>query len=380
MKVWMKPLGILLLLTASLPLAAQGLSSRGRVDRFGGQVQWRWDVDFHYFFVNGEFDASGSSVVPSGTIHAAVLVPTVSAQIRQSRNILHSLTVGGDFQHDMGSQTWKDFPREGVVYYDGVVRLPRGVFEGIAGIFPRERMACRWSEAFFTDKNRFLDRNFEGMLLKWTTPRLRTEVALDWMGARGYDRKERFQFLFCGDWKALPERRLTLGWNTDYYHYAGSEVAPGVVENYLAHFWLRTDFSAHTSMQQLSLQAGVLPAFQRDHRDYEHPFIPVGGEVEAVARRWNVTLSNTCYFGGDLQPFFGGVDTAGRPLADNLYFGSRFYTGFYDRINLSWEPRIASFVHLRLFARAYFAGAGFMGWQSIVSLRFDAGAPIRSRR
>lgn len=380
MKVWMRPLGILLLLTASLPLAGQGVSSGGRADRSVGLVQWRWDVDFHYYFDNGEFDASESGVVKSGTVHAAVLVPTVSAQVRSSRRVLHALTVGGDFQHDMGSQTWKDLPREGILFYDGVVRLPRGVFEGIAGVFPRERMSFRWSEAFFSDRNRFLDRNFEGMLLKWTAPRLRAEVALDWMGAKGYNRKERFQFLFYGDWRVLPERRLTLGWNTDYYHYAGSEVAPGVVENYLAHFWLCTDVSAYTSFQQLSLQAGVLPAFQRDHRDYEHPLIPVGGEVEAVARRWNVILSNTCYFGGDLQPFYGGVDAAGRPLADNLYFGSRFYTGFYDRVCVAWEPRIAPYVHLRVAARAHFTPAGFQGWQSVLSLRFDTGAPIRSRR
>ena len=124
--------GILLLCQLALPVAGQGMPG-GHSQR----VQARWNVDFLYYFDNGEFDAG--DLVRSGTIHAAVLTPTLSLQTG-SRRVSHTLTLGADLQHDMGSQTWCDLPREGLLYYDGRVRTPRGVFEGVAGIYPRSLM------------------------------------------------------------------------------------------------------------------------------------------------------------------------------------------------------------------------------------------------
>ena len=69
-------------------------------------------------------------------------------------------------------------------------------------------------------------------------------------------------------------------------------------------------------------------------------------------------------------------DRAGHPYADNLYFGHRFYTGFYDRIGLSWERRLGRAFHLRIGARAHFTSTGYMGWQQTATLRFDLGAPL----
>lgn len=336
-------------------------------------LEWRYDMDFRYYFDNREFAASEGTVVPSMTLHTAVLTPTLSAQLR-GRGMVQSLTVGADLAHDMGSRTWCDVCREGILYYDVRVRAGHGLFEGAAGIYPRRLLEGRWSEAFFSDQNLFQDRLFEGVLLKWKAPRFRAEVALDWMGQKGYDSKERFQVLLSGCWQWTPV--FSLGWNADYYHYAGSELAPGVAESYLAHFWARTDFAATTDWRELSLTAGVLPSFQRDHRDYEHPLFPVGGEVELKLCRRYLHLSNTTYFGGDLQPYYQTRDAAGRVFADNFYFGNRFYTGFYDRIELFWEPRIGQHARLRLGARAHFTADGFMGWQQVASLRFDLGAPL----
>ena len=338
-----------------------------------GRVQWSYDLDFRYYFDNREFAASEEAVVPSMTLHSAVLAPTLSAQLR-GRGIVQSLTLGADFAHDMGSQTWCDVCREGILYYDARVRTGKGLFEGVAGIYPRRLLESRWSEAFFSDQNLFQDRLFEGVLLKWRTPRFRVEAALDWTGQKGYDRKERFQVLLSGRWSAADW--LSVGWNADYYHYAGSELAPGVAERYLLHGWVRADFAPRLGWRELSLQAGVLSSFQRDHRDYEHPVFPVGGEVELKLCRRYIHLSNTSYFGGDLQPYYQSRDTAGRVFADNFYFGNRFYTGFYDRIELFWEPRLGQHTRLRLGARAHFTAVGFMGWRQVASLRFDLGAPL----
>ena len=363
---------LLLLLLLPVPLGAQELR-----DRHPERVQWRYDIGFRYYFDNREFAASQGTVVPSMTLHAAVLTPTVSAQLR-SRTVTHGLTLGADLQHDMGSRAWCDFCREGILYYDARVRTGHGFFEGVAGIYPRRLLGGRWSEAFFSDQNLFQDRLFEGVLLKWRTPRFHAEAALDWLGQKGYDSKERFQVLLSGRWLAADW--LSLGWNADYYHYAGSELAPGVAERYLAHFWAMADIAQGTGWQELSLKAGVLPSFQRDHRDYDHPVFPLGAEVQLSLRRWNLALQNTTYFGGDLQPYWQTRDAAGRVFAERFYFGSRFYSGFCDRIDLHWEPRLGRYARLRIGARAHFTADGFMGWQQVVSLRLDLGAPFGSRR
>lgn len=336
-------------------------------------VRWCYDVDFHYYFDNGEWDASKTELMTSGTIHAAVLTPTVSAQV-WGRGVVHSLTLGVDLQHDMGSRTWCDLPREGILYYDARVRTRTGVFEGVAGIYPRRLMQGWYSEAFFSDRNLFLDRNFEGVLLKWRGERFYTEAALDWLGKKGYDSKERFQILSAGTWALTPW--LALGWTADYYHYAGSQVAPGVVDHGLLEPWAKVDLAPGTDWQELSLRAGALLSYQWDRRRAEQPSTPCGGELNLLLRRWNVTLENNAYFGSDLLPLYDGVDLAGRPYADNLYFGHRLYTGFYDRLALSWDPRIGSGVSLHLGIRAHFSSAGFEGWQQVAGLRFDLGAPL----
>ena len=54
-----------------------------------------------------------------------------------------------------------------------------------------------------------------------------------------------------------------------------------------------------------------------------------------------------------------------------LYFCQPLYSGLYDRVELNWEPRIGSNLHLRIGARAHFCAEGFLGWQQVVSLKAD---------
>ncbi len=363
-----KYVGILLLLFWGWQAVGQTRSGAER-------VQWRYDLGFQYYFDNREFDASTGDILRSGTTHAAVLVPKVSAQIQPSRRVLHQLTLGADLQHDMGSQTWSGTFREGILYYDGRIRNRNRAFELVAGIWPRMLMREYYSEAFFSDQNRFDDRNFEGLLLKWQTPRFHTEAALDWMGQRGYDRKERFQVISAGHWQL--SHPLSLGWAADYYHYAGSELAPGVVDHGLLHPWFKLDLASGSKLQELSLRAGALLSYQWDRRRADKPSTPAGGELTLRLMAWNIALENNSYFGGDLLPLYAGVDLAGHPYAGSLYFGHRLYTGFYDRVEFCWEPRLGRYARARLGARAHFTADGFQGWQQTLSLRFDFGGRMK---
>lgn len=357
----------ILLCLSMLPASAQRQQWSGR-NRFA----WEYDADFYYVFDNREYSRSGDAWIPSGTLHTAVLAPTVGFSVLQSPRIHHRLTAGVELAHDMGSHTWSDIAREPLIFYDVHVQTRRGMFEGLAGIFPRRYMEGEYSEAFFTWMFRQSDRNLEGLLLKWRAERFYAEIGLDWMGKYGPQTRERFQVVSAGRWEATWW--LSLGWTGSFYHYACSEQAPNVVDNHLLQPWLKMDFARRTPWQELSVQAGALVGYQRERDREAQPRIPVGGELKLTARRWGVALQNTTYLGKDLTPYYHLLDPAGVQYGSELYSGSPFYNGFYDLAELAWTPQLTHYLSLRLAARASFGTKGFLGWQQIITFRFSLDA------
>ena len=357
----------LLLILATLPASAQG----GR-DRFA----WEYGADFLFHFDNREFAYSQDAITPSMTVAAVVLTPTVGFSVRQSRAVEHRLTAGVELAHDLGSQTWNDLPREVLIYYDAHIRARKGSFEGVAGIFPRRFLEGEYSEAFFSDSLRFADRNLEGVLLKWQSPRFNAELGCDWMGQAGYARKERFQVISYGSWQ--PHPLVYLGWTGSFYHYAGSVLAPGVVDNHLLEPWVKVGFLRPSTRQELTLKAGLLAGYQCDRVRSSEPVLPLGGEVTLKGRYKSLSLQNSVYFGNDLQPFYDRLDLGGNKYGHDLYFGQPFYTGFYDRVEFSWMPALTRYLDLRLAVRAHFSADGFLGWQQCLGLLFNFDA-LRQR-
>lgn len=355
---------LLLLGALSLPAAAQ------RPDR--NLFAWEYDADFQLIFDNREFAYSQDAVIPSGTLNVLVFAPTAGFSVQQSPRIHHRLTAGVELAHDFGSQTWRDLPREALLFYDAHVQARKGVFEGVAGIFPRRFLEGAYTEAFFSGYFRNTDRNLEGLLLKWRSARMYAELGCDWMGQYGYDRRERFQVISSGSWSATDW--LSLGWTGSFYHYACSELAPNVVDNHLLEPWLKADFSRRTSWEELSLRAGALVGYQRDRVRSSRADVPFGGDLMLTARRWGLTLQNETYLGKSLTPLIAETDPAGVPYGAGLYFCSPAYDGFYDRLEFAWTPRLNRYMTMKLSARAHFGREGFLGWQQQFYLRFSLDA------
>ncbi|MBQ9184874.1 MAG: hypothetical protein IJ151_03250 [Bacteroidales bacterium] len=339
----------------------------------GKDISVKYNLDFLFHFDNREFSSSGDDITPSYTEHAAVFKPMLGVMVKQSDNVQHYLMGGVDLQHDMGEQSWKHTAKEAVLYYEADVLSDKGLFQGFAGIFPRRQLEGSYSEAFFSDSLLFNDRLLEGVLLKWKAGDFYAELGCDWMGKLGHERRERFQLISAGSWKATPA--LTLGWSGLFYHYACSEVAPGVVDNHLLEPWIKADAACIAPwFSELSLQGGFMLGYQRNRKIQDKPDIPLGGEFTLTARRKNLVFKNTSYFGDNLQAMYHVRDESGAIYGNNLYPGLPFYTGFYDRAELSWEPELVKYITLRLAARAHFSKEGFLGWQQLVSLRFNLDA------
>ena len=371
-----KVLSLFLLLATALGAGAQRPQARSFFDlaELAGRDRfaWEYDADFRFIFDNREFAYSQDALIPSGTLNTLVLTPTVGFSVQQSPRIHHRIAAGLELAHDMGSQTWAGLATEPVAFYDAHVRTPHGLFEGLAGMFPRRFMEGEYTEAFISGMRRDTDRILEGMLLKWRAERFYTELGCDWMGQYGYDRRERFQINSFGRWEAASW--LALGWTGSFYHYACSELAPNVVDNHLLEAWAKLDVSRRTRWEELSLRVGALAGYQLDRGVTTHPTTPFGGDLILTARRWGLVLQNETYFGDNLLPLRGQLDPAGRPYGTELYFRSPCYNGFYDRLELAWKPNLTRYLSMRLAVRAHFNDRGFLGWQQQFSLRLSLDA------
>jgi len=341
------------------------------------RFEWEYDADFLYIFDNREFAASNGAYTPSMTIHSVVFTPTAGFSIQQNRRVHHRVAAGIELAHDMGLRSWRELPREVILYYDAHMRARKGSFEGVAGVFPRRFLEGTYSEAFFSDSTKFCDRNLEGMLLKWRSDRFYAEMGLDWMGKVTGPQRERFQIMSAGQWDATPW--LSLGWTGSFFHYAGSQVVRGVVDNHLLEPWVKADFSRRTRWQELSLQAGLMIGYQWDRLQKENHEYPAGCEIVLTARRYSFSLQNTCYFGDNLMPLYGRQDVSGVTFGHNLFLSHPFYRSpFYDLLECAWEPRISPYLNLRVAARIHFHDSGFVGWQQQLTLRLNLDA-LRNR-
>lgn len=330
---------------------------------------FEYGLDGEFRFDNREFAKSDDKIAPSMTIGAIVLTPSVGAGISSGDKAKHTLMAGVDLRRDFGSEQTTDVFREITLWYGADVNLKKGNFKGVAGVFPRRFLEGEYSEAFWSDSLKFQDPNMDGVLLKYRSSTFFAELGLDWMGMSGYDRKERFEIFSSLLWNVRDW--LSVGMTAMMYHYAGSDLAPGVVDNHKLNPYVRIDAASLTGMQELSLKAGPMLTYQWDRERDEKPVLPSGAEFVLTAKKWNVSIRNTAYAGRNLMYYYDGKDTGGFKYGNNLYRGLQFYRGFFDIAEVCWAPSITGWLHFTAGARFYFNADGYLGCRQVVSLVFD---------
>lgn len=341
-------------------------------------VKFEYDVDFWYYFDNREFTASTDLYMASATSHAVLATPYAGLSVQQGGNVNHRFMLGAEFCRYMGAgEKLADVPKEVLAFYDMHATGRRGRFEAVAGIFPRAFQEEDYSEAIYSGGLKFGDRNYEGCILKYGNERFYAELGLDWMGRYGYDVKERFQVFTAGHWDATPWLRL--GWAAVMYHFAGSVIAPGVVDNHLLNPYVKLNFAKQTGLQELSLKAGGLLTYQWDRMHSDAVQFPGGGEFVLALRNWNVGIKDVLYAGKGIQPYYFDTDSSGEMYGSRLYMGNPFYrSGPYNMTEISYSPKITDYLRLDLMVRLYCGvypehtgSFGLAGNQEICSLIFD---------
>ena len=321
--------------------------------------QFKYDAKFDYIFLNREFDRSHNVFEQSGTLHAARLTPLVGLDWNQGGLARHSLRLGVDIFKNMGEGLGAgDVFGEVLLYYQAEVpvRRYRGTFSAVAGIFPRRFSEGYYSDAFFSDELYYLDNNFEGMFFKYRTPHFYADLGLDWCGMKGLTRREAFRIMSAGSVDLFGTGLFGFGWSASMFHYAGSQMVRGVVDNTLVNPYLKVDFSSVTPVQKLSLMAGPLVGYQWDRVAEPEARLPWGLESVFTLQNWNVGLENIYYHGDDLYLLY---DRYG----ESVYYGEPFYNwpwegrSWFNKLSVYWQPRIAPCISLRVAVELFFGEA-----------------------
>ncbi len=359
------------------------------------KVRFEYDVDFEMNFDNREFYRSAFS--ESMTIFGARLTPSVGLSIPQlSHGMNHKLRFGIDIMKNFGASpvqagisgtppeetsrrlnNWNLF-QELTLYYKLEKRFEKTGLELYAGIFPRRTMAGTYSDAFFSDSLKFYDNNLEGLLIKILRPKSYYEVGCDWMGMKGFARKEKFMIYSAGE--SDITRFMKIGYAGYMLHFAGSHKAGGVVDNILLNPFVKFDFGYRMNLQEFSLRLGWLQTMQNDREFVGHYAFPGGAEFDLAVRKWNVGVRNRMFYGGNMMPYYNSTDMGGDKYGTRLYFGDPFYRihddgsttpGLYDRLDVFYEPHIGRYLSIRLSARFHFHDFRYSGCQQVVSVIFN---------
>jgi len=147
-----------------------------------------------------------------------------------------------------------------------------------------------------------------------------------------------------------------------------------VVDNVLVEPFVGVDFTRIVPcMQELSLRAGWINAFQND-RKYVGDYVTPGGvQIEAHVQKWNFGIHNTFYVGDNLMPYyvapFDNLD-----YGPGLYWGEPFYRtdNIYDRLEIYWQPVRTSLMNLRVSSVHHYDGHKW-GWQQKIIFTVNLG-------
>lgn len=325
-----------------------------------------WGVDFDFRFDNREYGDPSRMVAPSGTIFGANILPEVGLGWGYG----HSLMVGANLHADMGSEKFFESP-EFVAYYNYSSNTSR--LKASLGLFPRNRLLGRYSRASFDDTYSFFHPTIEGAMVRYVGSYWYAELACDWNGLRSPSRREMFTLLFSSE---AHKSYSFAGCNLMLHHHAASDTAKGVVDNGLANLYMGLRLSELFGVDQFTLQASWLQAYQNDRRYIGTPTLPGGYELSLSFKKNGIGLVDTFYKGDNLMPYWDAPyeDAMGGIYGSSLYSGDPFYrvgeSGFYNRLELYYEPQIKNGVSLRFSSVHHYDGASW-GWQQRITLQVD---------
>ena len=283
------------------------------------------DTDFNFDFDNTEY--SGSNLGASETLFGITLMPA----LRYEWGEKHSLSAGVNMQKMFGSARFLD-DIDLVAYY----QFRNENYGALAGLFRREKLIGRYSEAFFSNAWLVDNRVVQGLALQYTDKNGFAELVVDWNGMYSAERREQFRIFFSGEGRFA--KVMYAGATASMHHYANrADFRYNVVDDILINPYLGVAFKAFFDVD---IRLGYLQSLQQDRLTGGGWQTPYGTELFFRMSRWGVFISNNLYIGDDLMPLYNSVGKEGIPYGADLYAGDPFYRTeniIYNRTGIGYE-------------------------------------------
>ena len=268
------------------------------------------DADFNFDFDNTEY--TGSGLGTSETLFGVWLAPA----LRYEWSEKHSLGVGANMQKLFGSVRFLD-DIDLVAYY----QFKSEEYGAVAGLFRREKMIGRYSEAFFSNTWLANNRLVQGLALQYHDKVGFAELVADWNGMYSMECREQFRILFSGEGRFA--KIMYAGASAEMQHYANrADFQHNVVDNIVVNPYIGVNFEAFFDFD---IRLGYLQTLQRDRLTGGGWRTPMGGELFFRMSRWGIFISNNLYVGKNLQPLYHSVGKEGTPYGADLYASDPFY-------------------------------------------------------
>lgn len=283
------------------------------------------DTDFNFDFDNTEY--TGANLGASETLFGISLAPV----LRFEWNEKHSLGVGVNMQKMFGSVRFLD-DIDLVAYY----QFKGEKYGAVAGLFRREKLMGRYSEAFFSNSYLVDNRLVQGLALQYHDKVGYAELVADWNGMYSQATREQFRILFSGEGRFANV--MYAGASAEMHHYANrADFQYNVVDDFVINPYIGVDFSM---IVDIDARLGYLQSLQRDRLAGGGWQVPMGGELFLRVSCWGVFISNNLYVGKNLQPLYNSVGKEGTIYGADLYASDPFYgttTGIYNRTGIGYE-------------------------------------------
>ena len=283
------------------------------------------DTDFNFDFDNTEY--SGSNLGASETLFGISLAPA----LRYEWNEKHSLAAGVNMQKMFGSARFLD-DIDLIAYY----QFRNEKYGAVAGLFRRDKLMGRYSEAIFSNAWLVDNRVVQGLTLQYTDKNGFAELVADWNGMYSAERREQFRIFFSGEGRFA--KVMYAGASASMHHYANrADFRHNVVDDIVINPYVGVAFNAFFDFD---IRLGYLQSLQQDRLAGGGWQTPMGGELFFRMSRWGVFISNNLYVGNDLLPLYNSLGKEGTPYAADLYAADPFYrteNTIYNRTGIGYE-------------------------------------------
>ena len=207
------------------------------------------DTNFNFDFDNTEY--SGSGLGASETLFGISLAPAL--RFEWSKN--HTLSAGVNMQKMFGSVRFID-KIDLIAYY----QFRNENYGAVAGLFRRDKLIGRYSEAFFSNVWLANNRIVQGLALQYTGKIGYAELVADWNGMYSTECREQFRILLSGEGRFA--KVMYAGASAEMHHYANrSTFQHNVVDDIVINPYLGVDFKAFFNFD---IRLGYLQSLQQD--------------------------------------------------------------------------------------------------------------------